>query len=56
MKSDDAIEMDPPLAYFACGGGELTNDQADEVVPFTRLGGIGLKYIYPWGRGCRLTR
>ena len=36
--------------------GELTNDQDDEVGSFTRLGRIGLKYIYPWGRGGRLMR
>ena len=52
---DDEIGMVPPLAYFVSGG-ELYNDQDDEVVPFTRLGGIGLKCIYPWGRGGRLMR
>ena len=52
---DDEIGMVLPLAYFASGG-ELFNDQDDEVVPFTRLGGIGLKCIYPWGRGGRLMR
>ena len=44
---DDEIGMVLPLAYF--DRGELYNDQDDEVVPFTRLGGIGLKCIYPWG-------
>ena len=52
---DDEIGMVLPLAYFASGG-ELFNDQDDEVIPFTQFGGIGLKCIYPWGQGGRLMR
>ena len=52
---DDEIGMVLPLAYFASGG-NYSMIRMMKWFPFTRFGGIGLKCIYPWGRGGRLMR
>ena len=49
MKSDNAIEMAPPLAYFACGGNyPMFKMMKSEWFPLLRL--LPLEKPIPWSR------